>query len=450
VNEEFRDFRAHIRSAGAGLGFMHNEVLAYAQSYAAVSGAMGGRDVSMGTAESLRMSRVLGMNPGATTNLMGRASWLGMNGGNVTEQSRTLVEMMVGSNLGAKQGEAAEAMLKFVEKNNQAIGTNGDIEAFKGLFLSLVNSSAPGVRTNAAGIIGGFDDAIRSGGRAGDAGKNFMWNVLSRNGVNDPLEMDYALEEGFTGKVGGKMIGPALIDAIRGMGGSNRMVTSRLKGLFGGSQHVAGQFLTEYDKWQKDPNRSDLGLQEKYESMMKDFGGGTEADALRKASADLNNAAQELMGDRMLGVMEGLRSVLGDLAGFLNKHFPGGHDWKPNTGGASDSWGAGSSGSWGGASGRGAGADPVFDSQVSSLAARYGIKYSAGMGADKKSHYTVTGGEGINAINFVAAVDKLIDKIGQQSNIEVNVQLDSQGRVVSKSVGKGGIPKPSHGGSARW
>jgi len=465
IGDSFSDFRKIIRDAGDGLA-TYTETLRSAQTYAHLSGAAGGAAVAAGTGESLRMARVLGLDQGQTASIMGRASWLGMGGGNVREASKMIAEAMAGSNLGGRQADAAEAMLQFVERQNQATGVNGNVEAFRGMLLTMYGSGIPGLKTNAANIIGGYDAAIKGGGMAGDAGKNFMYNTLSPNGKLSPFEFDFALEGGFFGKVGGdkngkggKMIGPALIDAIMAKtGGDTFYASASMKGLFGNNQHIAQAFIPEYERWRNNPNRTDLGLHQKYDALMKDYGGGAtnEADYLRQASAHLENAATKLMGDKMLSTMGNMNSAMAAMTEAINDAFGGKNvnkspGWNrdidasakeinqanqdrimrmgiPSGMSAVKRWGL-------------IGGDPAFDAKVSSMAAQYGVRYSSTMGADKIQRYAVTSGGEANSLKFVSAVDKLIEGIHQQKNIEVTVKFDAQGRPIS---GQGRISHPSH------
>ena len=327
IGDSFEEFSKKIRDAGGGL-VTFTEGLQAAKAYAQLSGVVGGTAVAAGTNESVLLARRLGLDPSQAAGMLGRASWMGMNGGDVHAQARMLGEAMAGSGLGARQADAADAIMKFVEQQNQSTGGNGNVEAFRGLLLTLYGSGNPGIKTNAANIIGGYDAAIKGGGGAGDAGKNFMYRTLSPDGKMSPYEFDYALEGGFFGQIGGKggqggkMIGPALIDAILARTGGDTFTTSAsMKGLFNGNQHLAQAFMPEYMKWRADPNRTDLGLREAYDKSVKDFGKGGEndADKLRAASAHLENAATALMGDHVLSLFAKTDETLAKLAEAINK-----------------------------------------------------------------------------------------------------------------------------------
>lgn len=326
INESFKDFRENIRKAGEGLGVMHNETLRYAQTYAGLSGATGGMAVAAGTREGIRLGRIFGMDPSQTSAMMGRAGWLGLGGGDIRKQAQMLAEAMAGSNLGARQSEAAEAMLRYAEKNSSILGGAGNVGGMMGFMRALFNSPDAGIKANAVGILGGYDDAVRSGGRAGDAGKNFIYRMLAANGVSDPADVEMALEGGFAGEIGksGKMIGPELLRRIRaqyGHMGKNWMALAT-KGLFGGHANVA---LKVQDLLEQSPGMDDGTMKARVEALMRDYGDGkgNDADMLRTASANLNNAAQELMGDRMLTLMSNIKDVLADLTQAINQAFNG-------------------------------------------------------------------------------------------------------------------------------
>jgi len=330
VNESFSDFRTHIREAGKGLGVTHTETLALAQTFSRLSGVSGSGAVSSGTRAGIELSRKFGLDPSQGASMMGRMAFLGLGGGDPKKQAQMLAEAMAGSNLGARQSDAAEAMIRFAERSASMVGDGGNVAGYTGRLLALFNSSDKGIRANAAGILGGYDESVRAGGRAGDAGKNFIYNVMSRNGTADPFDIEMALEGGFAGKMGnGKMIGPELIKQLKsqygGMG--NNAMASATKGLFGGSATVAAKVI---DLLENNPSMGNAEAAKKVDALMADLKKSDPGNDLRVASANLNNAAQELIGDNMLPIMTQMKTVLGDLTAAINSWIG-----KPSTNGMS-------------------------------------------------------------------------------------------------------------------
>ncbi len=328
-----------------------------------------------------------------------------------------------------------------------------------GRLLALFNSSDKGIRANAAGILGGYDESVRAGGRAGDAGKNFIYNVMSRNGTADPFDIEMALEGGFAGKMGnGKMIGPELIKQLKsqygGMG--NNAMASATKGLFGGSATVAAKVI---DLLENNPSMGNA-----------------------EAAANLNNAAQELIGDNMLPIMTQMKTVLGDLTDAINRWVGGGaaignaetvkelnsaqhfrseakkfEQWGINAGKSRFGKGYGKEKNLRGIVGDSmidenpgypgaeyvdpmshAPGDRKVDSEfmrsVSDLAGKHKIKYMAPASERGGTQQIgITGGSAADAEKFSKAVDKLANMAGFK--VDVKVAIDKNGSA---------IPRPAH------
>lgn len=320
LDQDFNQFRDNIRKAGEGLGLTYIESVRLAKEYARIAGTAGGDATGAGMREGVHLARMFGLDAGQGNGMMGRASWLGM-GANPKESAKILAEAMAGSNLGGRQADAAEAMLRFGERSLQFLSDSGNTEGFKAKYLALINSDQKGIRNNAENILGGFDAAVRQGGHAGDAGKNFIYNTLAQHGISNPFDVQYALEGGFTGNLGnGKMIGPELIGAIRSRYGSgNKMMLSAMSGLFGGSMHHAEGALKAFDTYKDDPAKLAAKIGE-IEADLKKSDLGAQA---RLAAADVSNTLTSLIGDRLLPVAVGSKQILEEILGTLDSAFPG-------------------------------------------------------------------------------------------------------------------------------
>ena len=388
INEEFGDFRENIRAAGDGLGVTYNETLALSKSFAQLSGVSGSGGIASGTRAGIALSRQFGLDPSQGASMMGRMAFLGLGGGDPKKQAQMLAEAMAGSNLGARQSDAAEAMIRFAERSASMIGDGGNVAGYTGRLLALFNSSDKGIRANAAGILGGYDESVRAGGRAGDAGKNFIYNVMSRNGTADPFDIEMALEGGFAGKMGnGKMIGPELIKQLQsqyGGMGKNAMA-SATKGLFGGSASVAAKVI---DLLEKNPSMGNAEAAKKVEALMADLNKGDEGSNLRIASANLNNAAQKLLGDNMIPVMTKMNEVLGDLTNAINQ------------------WLGGSA--------------PVYSGDVGKTASKYAeYEKTASRMAERGSYGTMAGTPGYQLIQDQSFM-QIVQKIAKENGVTMN------------------------------
>ncbi len=473
INEDFVSFRKNIRAAGDGLGVTYNETLALSKSFAQLSGATGSSDVAGGARASILMSRQFGLDPSQGASMMGRASFLGLGGGDISRQAKMLAEAMAGSNLGARQADAADAMLRFAEKSASIVGDGGDVQGYTGRLLALFNSGNNGIKANAANILGGYDDSVRSGGRAGDAGKNFIYRTMMQNGTTDPFDVEMALEGGFTGKMAnGQMIGPALLRNIKkqyGGMGTNAMA-SATKGLFGGSASIAKEII---DLLIKNPNMSDEAAGKKVESLMASLGDkNDQGNQLRIATANLNNAAQQLMGDNMLPIMVKMNEVLTDLTRAIDamtgrkstlgnqslvKELNEKNAMRMQSSDAFKKWGIGGGGGYGKQSGLGAKvgdihAEPdssapgshytdamrspygkrMLDSQaiaeIGLIAKKSGVKHM--IDPANNGQINVAGGNQASIERFIKAIDKFADLTG--FNINVHVGGDKKGAAVVK------------------
>jgi hypothetical protein len=292
IDTDFERFRDIIRKSSDALGVGVEETIRLNREYAKLSGAMSGEAGAGGANAGIRLARMFGLDVGQGVGMMGRASWLQVGGSGTKEQARLLAEAMASSSLGGRQADAAEAMLRFAERSASVLGDAGNTQGFKGLFAALINSGHAGIRANAENILAGYDQSVRAGGRAGDAGKNFIYNTLSRNSVSDPFDVEYALEGGFTGSLGGgKMIGPELIRAMRSRygGGNRKMLLSAMKGMFGGSMHHAEGALEAFDKYKDNPE----ALKAKIAEIEKSLNEGDPGTRARIAATEVEKALKD-------------------------------------------------------------------------------------------------------------------------------------------------------------
>lgn len=444
---EFEDFRDIIRKAGDGMALNTREVLEMARAYAQASGAVGADAVASGAGAGMRLARERGLDPSIGVGMMGRATWLGL-GKNEDASFRKLAEIMAGSGLGRKQSEAAEALLRFVDRSNLHQVDGGNAEGFKEKYLALVTSGHTGMRANAENILGGFDSAVRQGGLAGDAGKNLMWNVFAKHGITSPFQMEAYQEKGFTGLLpDGTMIGSALADEIKSRGGDKWAMNSRLKGFFGGSTEVTGKALEAMARYKSDPAKVDAEIKKIEAEHMKSDPGYQAA----QSKAELERALTDAL-DGLVEPITDLKTAITDLTKgitWIAERWPFG---KGNEGrqpgelsssaeslnkllGIDPSRYKGAP-EFAKARAMGGGkADPGRDMQIDRFAVQYGVQYRRTPSSNPKvENYEITAGKEGNIAQFAQAIDQFSKAIGMGFN--VRVQLDKHGNAI--------VPKPSN------
>lgn len=442
---EFEDFRSIIRKAGDGMALATNEVLEMARAYAQASGAVGADEVASGAGAGMRLARERGLDPSIGVGMMGRATWLGL-GKNEDASFRKLAEIMAGSGLGRRQSEAAEALLRFVDRSNLHQVDGGNAEGFKEKYLALVTSGHTGMRANAENILGGFDSAVRQGGLAGDAGKNLMWNVFAKHGITSPFQMEAYQEKGFTSLLpDGTMIGSALADEIKNRGGDKWAMNSRLKGFFGGSTEVTGKALEAMERFKFDPAKVNAEIKKIEAEHMKSDPGYQAAQSKAELERALTEALQGLVEP-----ISDLKTAITDLTNGVNWIKDRWPTWGSNAGKQEGELSASA-----GFVNSMLGIDPSrykgtpefakvqsmknrmqgFDMQVDRFAVQYGVQYKCAPSSNPKvQNFDVTAGKEGNIAQFAQAIDQFSKAIGLGFN--VRVQLDKHGNAI--------VPKPSN------
>lgn len=309
TGQEFDRFRDIIREAGDGLGVLPMELAELTKRYAEQSGSRGGASTSIGTEYGLTLARGQGLDAGWGVQAMGRASWLGV-GKNEDESFRKLAEIMAGSNLGRRQTEAAEAILKFAERSNQFSADGGNLSGFMNKYLALINSKDPGIRNNAESIFSSLDESVRAGGNAGDAGRNLMWNAYSQHGVSSVFQMEALQKKGFTAQLpDGKMAGEAIIEAIKRLGGDQDMQNSRLGNFFGVSPDVIGKAIKQMETYRSDPDKIKAAIADIEREAKNAKDPGAKA---RETQAEI----ERQLADAMEGLIEPLNDFKKAVIGF--------------------------------------------------------------------------------------------------------------------------------------
>lgn len=315
VDEEFDAFRDNVRKAGDGLGVAYTETVKLAQEYARLAGSMGSSQTSAGAHEGIALARLFGMDPSRGVSMLGRASLLNVGGGSPADQAKLLAEAMVRSNLGGRQSEAAEAMIRFAERNGQMTGDAGNMRGFMEEFSKLTNHGSAGLRANAEGLLGGYDAAIRRGGNAGDAGKAFIYNVLSEMGIKGPFRAQMAMERGYNADLGGgRQLGPELIRRIMAMPGSEDMAAARMSGLFGNSMNNASRVIDAFKKADGDVNNKDYKAE--VERVLEDMKKDDPGQQWRQAGSAMANALDKLLSDNLFKPIVEIKDGVTNIARF--------------------------------------------------------------------------------------------------------------------------------------
>jgi hypothetical protein len=451
TNLSFEDFRKQIRASTDGMALNTAETIKAAHAYAEASGAIGAGSVSAGAQFGARLARERGLDVSTGVGAMGRATWLGL-GKNEDASFKKLAEIMAGSGLGKKQGEAAEALLRFVDRSNMHQVVGADV-GFRDKYLALVTSGNTGLRNNAESILGGYDAAVRQGGHAGDAGRNLMYNALSEHGINDPIQMMRMQQRGFFGNLGedgkGPMIGEVIAKFIKKQGGNQDLQGAKLAGFFGNDIDVAKKAFGVMEKFKFDQPKMKKALEALAAEQESSDPGYKAAQAKANLEKELTDALDGLVTPittLTTGISELVKGV-NIIASWLPKPDAMQTDMKSAAdamrsdpgmiGDMARKYARNTATPWKGQiteMGKNVG-DQGWDMQVDRYAVQYGVQYKTNPSSNSKVHnMDVTAGHERNIAQFALAVDQFSKASGKVIN--VRVQYDKNGNAI--------VPKPSH------
>lgn len=202
----FMGLRDRLRQASDGLALTYVETQQLAASFAHASGETSAGGVVRGVRTAAGFARGYGLDPGAVTQGFGRAAFLGED---PRRFAVMLAEAIQSSGMTGRPMEVMETLLRFQETNARRFGAPNAIELFAGAYSTLSGSGNPGLRGGGAeAMLRAIDAAVTQGGGAGEAGRFVTWRAMSRHGVRDIFQQQYALEGGMFGGVNGGEAGP--------------------------------------------------------------------------------------------------------------------------------------------------------------------------------------------------------------------------------------------------
>jgi hypothetical protein len=172
----------------AGLGITYREATNLAQAFARASALGSGKDVAEGVAVSGGFSRAFGLDRMRTAGLFGQMRYLGATGKNGMDEKQLALMFAdaIGSGkMWSKADEVMQSIAQWVQTAERTQVTTPNMRAYADMAAKmnkLGSEGLPGLRGPAgAALLQAIDQAIRSGGRAGAAGENMMWQALNDN-----------------------------------------------------------------------------------------------------------------------------------------------------------------------------------------------------------------------------------------------------------------------------
>lgn len=202
TSTDFATFRDLLRDASEGLQLTHTETLRLAQSFAKASGLSDNiTRIAHEAMDAAGFSRAFGLDPGQTSQLFGQARWLKTGDGlTAKELGVVFADAIAAGGMWSKADEVLSAIVNWVQTSERVIVDSPNIHAYASMQAAMNASGRPGLQGQAgAALIGQMDQAIRQGGGAGEAGRNFLWRALAEGGQLDPFRMEYLLEGGLFG-----------------------------------------------------------------------------------------------------------------------------------------------------------------------------------------------------------------------------------------------------------
>lgn len=179
---DFEGLRTSVRAATDGLGVAYNESQRLAEQFVRTSGTISGsRAVFEGVHVSSAFARGYGINPALATQLFGTAGRFG-------ERNNRRLALLIGeavgkSNLSSKLPEVLSSLSGYLSSAGTASLSRPNAAGFLDMLSSLSTTGITGLTGNPAGsmsIMMAVDDALRRGGAAGEASKNFSLGLYSR------------------------------------------------------------------------------------------------------------------------------------------------------------------------------------------------------------------------------------------------------------------------------
>lgn len=192
-SDDFDHLRSAVRDATTGLQLTYGEAQRLSLSWARLTNQSDSAAVLDGVKLSAGMARGYGIDPGETTQVLGRMQYLG-------DDPKRAAELIAdAAQAGGQTGQVREVMQALVRWSENTARQTGrtDVGEFAAMNAGLNATGTPGLKgANAEALIGRIDQSVRQGGAFGEASQVLTYRALARNGVRDPYEADYVLAGG--------------------------------------------------------------------------------------------------------------------------------------------------------------------------------------------------------------------------------------------------------------
>lgn len=180
-----------------------------------------------------------GLAPGTMVAGLGQASFMGQD---PKAFALMLADVVHDSRMNGRMEEVMQAMLRWTEISSRQLVTGNTTAEWAGMYAAMNQTGQPGFRgAGAEAVLSQVDNTIRQGGGAGEAGRALIYQAFAKRGITDPYEVQYHLEEGAFGKVGGQTILQMLQQEFEGgYGGVPKyMRLNAYRNMFGVNMHQA-------------------------------------------------------------------------------------------------------------------------------------------------------------------------------------------------------------------
>lgn len=209
--DDFTALRDSVRKTTEGLMLTYGEAQRLSLGWVRLTNELDPNKVQQNVRLATGLARGYGIDPGETTQTLGRAAYLG------EDPRRFAMLIAEAAREGGQSGQVSDvmkALLAWSEQASRVLVTHTNVEGFASMMSGMMASGEPGLK-GAAGIalINQVNSAIMGGGRAGAAGQAFMYQALAAQGITDPYEMQYAMQGGMFEHVGKR--GTTVYDAVR-------------------------------------------------------------------------------------------------------------------------------------------------------------------------------------------------------------------------------------------
>ena len=202
TSTEFDAMRTAVRDVSAGLELTYNETVKLAQQFTKASAFTDPQRINNEIKTSAGFARSFGLDEKQVTQLFGQSRWLGIADNNTGPKEMALMfaDAIASGNMWSKADEVMSAIVGWVDQAETVMVDAPNVQAYAALSSNMNASNRPGLQgQSGTALIAQMDSAIRKNGQAGDAGKNFIWRALSKEGQLSPFQMQFLLEEGMFG-----------------------------------------------------------------------------------------------------------------------------------------------------------------------------------------------------------------------------------------------------------